>query len=273
MYFFARKNIRFNPLILRILTQNHFIMPNKDTEPVEPMRLQKYLAHRGVASRRAIEALIESQEVTVNGQIASLGMKIDPTKDHVIVQGKRIKPGGLLKELTTFMVHKPQGYVCSHKDPHLRNKVFELLPPSYRKKKFICAGRLDKDSEGLAILTTDGELAQKLMHPSFGVIKKYDVTLETPFDPEKLAELRAGIWDEGEHLAPTKVIPMRTGPTRRFEIHLSEGKKREIRRLFAAFKYTVRKLKRVQIGQLKLGPMPVGGCKKLSEADIALLFK
>lgn len=250
------------------------ITPKRPIQPTEEtMRLQKYLAHRGIASRRAVEALIEAGEVKVNGQIATLGTKVNPQKDHVVMQGKRIKPGGPMLETATFMVHKPKGYLCSHKDPHLRNKVFELLPPTYRKKKFICAGRLDKDSEGLAILTNDGELAQKLMHPSFGVIKRYDVTLETPFDPEKLPELRAGIWDNQEHLVPTKVIPARLGPTRRFEIHLSEGKKREIRRLFAAFSYTVRKLKRIQIGQLKLGMMPIGACKKLSESDIALLFK
>ncbi len=246
----------------------------KDTEALAagPMRLQKYLAHRGVASRREIEAWIAEGEVIVNGKEATLGMKVDPDKDHVVVQGKRIKPGGLLRQSITFMVYKPRGFLCSHRDPHHSKTIFELLPPAFRKEKFICAGRLDKDSEGLVILTTDGALAQRVMHPSHGVIKRYDVTLEVLFDPSRLADIRRGVWDDGEHLIPEKVIPSRAGPTRRLEVHLAQGRKREIRRLFAVFGCPVRKLKRFQMGKMALKNIAVGTAWRLADEDIAKLF-
>ncbi len=247
-------------------------LKSSDHTPESPMRLQKYLAHRGVASRREVEEWIKAGSIRVNGQIATLGMKVDPLKDHVIVQGRRIKPGGAMRSSNTFLVHKPKGFLCSNKDPHSNKTIFQLLPPAFRKEKFICAGRLDKESEGLVILTNDGHLAQRIMHPSYGVIKRYEVTLEELFEPERLGALRNGVWDEGEELVPDKVIPLRPGPTRRFEIHLSQGRKREIRRLFAAFGCSVRKLKRIQIGKLALRGLPIGGVLRLSEEELAKIF-
>lgn len=248
-------------------------MNSMSKSPDLTMRLQKYLAHRGIASRRQIEAWIEEGSVRVNGQLAILGMKVDPEKDHVVVNGRRIKPGARLKEPITFIMYKPKGYLCTNKDPFHSDTVFQLLPPKYRKEKLICAGRLDKDSEGMVVLTNDGELAQRIMHPSHGVVKRYDVTLETLFDPNDLAALRAGVIDEGEMLRPDKVVPARPGPTRSFEVHLSEGKKREIRRLFQAFGHNVRKLKRFQMGKLSLKGMAIGSCLRLKDsADIERLF-
>jgi len=235
-----------------------------------PMRLQKYLAHRGIASRREIEAWIEQGAVIVNGQVATLGMKVDPMRDHVIVNGKKVKPGKPLKQPLTFVVHKPKGFLCSHKDPHHTQTVFQLVAPAYRKEKLICAGRLDKDSEGLVVLTTDGQLAQYIMHPSHEVVKRYEVKLDRLLDPQDLSGLRQGVWDEGDFLKPFKVIPDKSGPTRHLEIHLNEGKKREIRRLLKAFGYEIERLKRVQIGRYKM-EIPVGASCQLRPADIEKL--
>lgn len=216
------------------------------------MRLQKYLAHRGVASRREVEEWIQDGLVKVNGQLAVLGTKVDPQKDHVIANGKHVKPGKVLVEHVTFILYKPRGYLCTHSDPFHKQTIFRLLPGAYKKRKFICAGRLDKDSEGLVVLTTDGALAQHIMHPSNEIIKRYQIVLDMPLSPEHVAELRKGVWDDGEFLMPTKIIPSRMGPTHRFEVHLNEGRKREIRRLFYAAGATVERLKRIQIGRLKL---------------------
>lgn len=218
----------------------------------ETMRIQKYLAHRGIASRREVESWIEDGLVKVNGQMAVPGMKVDPLKDHVIANGKHVKPAPLVIEHVTFILYKPKGYLCTHSDPFHKQTVFSLLPKPYRKRKFICAGRLDKDSEGLVLLTTDGALAQHIMHPSNNILKRYQVVLDMPLEADQVAELSKGVWDEEEFLMPTKIIPSRPGPTHRFEVHLNEGRKREIRRLFKAVGTTVVRLKRIQIGRVKL---------------------
>src|SRR5436190_4609963 len=159
------------------------IMPS-----AEPIRLQKYLADAGVCSRRAAEALIAQGEVWINGTAATLGQKITPGVDKVTVSGKSIRPTA--QPLITVAVHKPRGLVCSNDDPHHAATVFELLPREFSKFRFFCAGRLDLDSEGLVILTTDGDLANRLMHPSNVVVKRYHVTLaKRPFPASRLIQL------------------------------------------------------------------------------------
>jgi 23S rRNA pseudouridine2605 synthase len=235
---------------------NHRFFMTSSSQPTPPdaplMRIQKYLAHRGIASRRQVEDWIQEGSLKINGKLATLGAKVDPEKDHVIADGRHIKPGAFLPQHVTFMLYKPKGYICSHKDPLHTQTVYKLLPAPYRKRKFICAGRLDKDSEGLVILTTDGALAQFIMHPSNEVLKRYKVVLDIPLQPQQVETLRKGVWDEDEFLLPKKIIPSRTGLTQKFEVHLNEGRKREIRRLFQAEGANVQKLKRIQIGKVKL---------------------
>ncbi len=145
------------------------------------VRLQKYIADAGVCSRRAAEALIEAGDVHVNGKIATIGQKVTPGEDNVSVDGQRIRlPRG---EAMTLAVNKPRGLVCSNDDPHNPGTVFDLLPPQLAQRRFFCAGRLDKDSEGLVILTTDGDLANRLMHPRNVVVKRYHVKLDIPALP------------------------------------------------------------------------------------------
>ena len=127
----------------------------------EPIRLQKFLAEAGVCSRRAAEVLIAQQEVWVNGKAATLGQKVTLGVDKITVSGKPVR--GAAQELMTLAVHKPRGLVCSNDDPHNPETVFSMLPRELSHLRFFCAGRLDKDSEGLVILTTDGELAHRLM--------------------------------------------------------------------------------------------------------------
>src|SRR5258708_616253 len=151
---------------------------------MEPLRIQKFIADAGICSRRAAEALIAAGEVYVNGQKATVGQKIEPGTDKVSVRGKAIRP--LAQPKMTFVMHKPRGVICSNSDPHEDKTIFDLLPREWAKLRLFCAGRLDKDSEGLVILTSDGDLAHKLMHPSNLVVKRYYVSLEEPFPAGRL---------------------------------------------------------------------------------------
>jgi 23S rRNA pseudouridine2605 synthase len=160
-----------------------------------PIRLQKFLADAGICSRRAAEALIAQGEVWVNGAAATLGQKISPGVDKVTVSGKSVRTTA--QPRITVVVHKPRGLVCSNDDPHHAATVFELLPREFSKFRFFCAGRLDLDSEGLVVLTTDGDLANRLMHPSNVVVKRYHVTLTRPFPATRLPQLIRGTVIEG----------------------------------------------------------------------------
>src|SRR5688572_33462923 len=157
----------------------------------EPIRIQKFIADAGLCSRRAAEALIYQGEVWVNGKTATLGQKITPAVDKVTVSGKTVRTTAQPK--ITVAVHKPRGLVCSNDDPHHAATVFELLPREFAKFRFFCAGRLDLDSEGLVILTTDGDLANRLMHPSQLVTKRYHVVLKHAFPSTRLPQLVRGV--------------------------------------------------------------------------------
>lgn len=240
------------------------------------VRLQKYLAERGLSSRREAESWIEDGIVRVNGKVAVLGTKVDPDKDHVTVAGKKLKPASpqnVIKKVV-LAVNKPRGILCSNADPHHAQTIFDILPGKYKRHRLFCVGRLDKESEGLLILTNDGELSNRLTHPKYGVIKRYQVTLNKPFDPKIAPLLIKGITDEGEHLCADKVIPATSGlnAEKRLEVHLKQGKNREIRRLFQAFAYRVHRLKRIQIGQFKLKQIAKEGIKDLSKKEIELLL-
>ena len=237
------------------------------------VRLQKFLADAGICSRRAAEQLIAQGEVWVNGRTATLGQKIDPVTDKVTVEGIQVRTKAQPK--ITLAVHKPRGLVCSNDDPHNPETVFTLLPRQLASYRFFCAGRLDKDSEGLVILTTDGDLAQRLTHPSNLVTKRYLVVLEKGFARDRIPRLLSGVTIEGERLKveyANLINPNVGGLATSLDVHMHHGKKREIRQLFLALGHPVKRLKRYQIGAFALRGIPSKAGKQLSPAEIESLF-
>jgi 23S rRNA pseudouridine2605 synthase len=240
----------------------------------EPLRLQKFLADIGVCSRRAAEALIAQGEVWVNGRRAEKGQKITPGVDMVAVSGRVVSTEA--QPRVTLAVHKPRGLVCSNDDPHNPETVFSLVPGEFAKLRFFCAGRLDKDSEGLVILTTDGDFAHRLMHPSHEVVKRYHVTLARPYPRARLPLLIQGVSAEGEVLKVERaelVGPKAGASSLEVDVAMHHGKKREIRQLFTALGHEVRRLRRYQIGTFRLEGIPSGGARRLSEREMDLLFR
>lgn len=237
------------------------------------IRLQKIIAESGLASRREAEEWIKEGLVTVNGHTATLGQKADPLQDSIKVNGKII-PKVNLKKIVLLM-NKPRGVLCSHSDPFHSKTIFNYLPKNYSKIKLLYAGRLDKESEGMLILTNDGQLAQSITHPKYKIIKRYQVTLSKPFELKLIPKLLKGINLEGEHLYFTKIIPATIGEKKELnvEVHLEQGRKREIRRLFEAFGYFVERLKRFQIGSLTMKGLRAGESKELSPKELDLIFK
>ncbi|HEY1764570.1 MAG TPA: pseudouridine synthase [Opitutaceae bacterium] len=238
------------------------------------IRLQKFIADAGVCSRRSAEALIAGGEVWVNGLRAIAGQKVLPGTDRVTVRGKPVRARA--QPRMTLAVNKPKGLVCSNDDPHNQETIFSLLPREYGRFRFFCAGRLDKDSEGLVILTTDGDLAHRLMHPSSQVVKRYFVSLKRAFPSSRLARLVAGLTFEGERLKVERaalVNPKPDGTSHDLDVHMHHGKKREIRLLFSALGWDVLRLRRYQIGAVRLKGIPLRGAKHLASREIEQLFR
>ncbi len=240
----------------------------------EPLRLQKILAERGVASsRRKAEELIESGRVTVNGRVADLGDKADPEADEIKIGRKRL-PAPARPQV--YLMHKPRGLVCTNADPNAERTVFDILPRDLQQQRLVCAGRLDKDSEGMLILTNDGDLVQALTHPSAEIQKRYRVRLSRELDPELIPKLLEGRKLEGDFLKFDKVIPAPSGSPeagRNCEVHLHHGKKREIRRLFESFGIYVKRLRRIQIGGLYMKNLGPGMFRKLTDREIPQLLR
>ncbi len=238
------------------------------------IRLQKFLAEAGVCSRRNAEVLIAQGEVWVNGAPAKPGQKVIPGVDKVTTGGKQVR--STPQPRLTLAVHKPRGLVCSNDDPHNADTIFDLLPRELARFRFFCAGRLDKDSEGLVIITTDGELANRLMHPSNVVVKRYHVVLKQRFPRTRLGQLIKGIRYEGEHLKVEHAVLVNPGAelaSTNLDVHMHHGKKREIRLLFTSLGYDVKRLRRYQIGSLRLKGIPLRAVKPLTTKDVSLLFK
>jgi 23S rRNA pseudouridine2605 synthase len=244
----------------------------EETKKQDEMRIQKLLAERGLCSRRVAEEWIKEGRIWVNGKIAEVGQKVNPNKDRVVVDRKPILP--LKIEHLVLAFNKPKGYVCTHHDPHEPRTIFDIIPAPYCKQKLLMAGRLDKDSEGLLILTNDGALVNRLTHPSYNVIKRYQVVLNKAFDPKDVETLLKGVYWEGERLYAKKVILSTEGVDRekRIEIHLGHGRKREIRNMCLALGYQVKKLRRFQIGKYVLRGLREGQLKRLEAKDIKLLM-
>jgi 23S rRNA pseudouridine2605 synthase len=238
--------------------------------PDSPERLQKFLAQAGVGSRRKSESLIEEGRIVVNGQVAILGMKVVSGKDHVFFDGRRVQKTDTPKII--LMVNKPIGYTCTSSDRFAKKTVFELLPKNFQQDPSLhCAGRLDRDSQGLLVITNDGDLTFSLTHPSNKVLKYYRVYLDKEFPFELINQLTTGIQDGDELLKAEAVRPNPRKP-RELEITLNHGKKREIRRLLKGVGFEVRELERIKIGQFGIKGLRKGSVKRLTDAEKRLLL-
>jgi len=222
-----------------------------------------------VASRREGERLILAGRVTVDGQVVRLlGTKVDRAKNEVALDGRPLKP--LAKRFVAL--NKPPKILCTRRDTHERRTVFDLLPADWGHLYTI--GRLDADSEGLILLTNDGEFCQKVAHPSHGLLKTYRVTLAKRLGPETLEQLTIGLRDKGEFLKARRARLLSTNNTRsEAELVLAEGRNREVRRMFKALGFRVLRLQRVAVGPVKLGELPPGKWRVLSRAEIASCLK
>ena len=233
----------------------------------EPIRLQKYFSDCGVLSRRAAEAEILSGRVLVNGVTASLGDKIDPQKDIVEYRGKRILPREDKPHLYV-MLHKPRGVVSTAKDEKGRRNVTELVKiPGARLYPI---GRLDMDSDGLLLLTDDGELTNRLTHPRHEIPKIYHVTLSSKPSEDQLRILRAPMELDGYRLLPVDVKVIDDNV---LEMELYEGRNRQIRRMCQAVGLGIRQLTRIRIGALKLGDLPLGKWRYLTDDEVEYLYR
>jgi 23S rRNA pseudouridine2605 synthase len=233
-------------------------------------RLQKILAHAGLASRREAERWIAEGRVMINGTvIRKLGTQADPAKDSIKVDGKRIKPAAAP---LYFAFHKPPGIITTMNDPERRPDLTPYLRELGEKKRVFPVGRLDYNTAGLLLLTNDGELAQRLMHPRFGVKKLYQVKLSACPSEEELDRLRKGIRLDDGMTAPARLrVLERLKKNAWVEIELHEGRKREVRRMFEVLGYFVEKLIRVRVGTVVLGKLGPGELRPLSQLEIKSL--
>lgn len=233
----------------------------------EAVRLQKYLSECGVASRRKAEEMIESGAVRVNGQTVPLGTRINPDKDKVTVHGRRVVQQ---KKHVYVMVHKPRGYVTTMNDEMGRKCVAELVEEV--ETRVYPVGRLDRDSEGLLLMTSDGAFAQMLTHPSRHVGKTYRVTVRPSINEEQITALTTGMMIDGYRTAPAQVrIVTREAERVVLEIVLYEGRNRQIRKMCEALGLEVARLKRTAIGNVKLGMLKPGDWRLMTEREVASL--
>ncbi len=232
------------------------------------VRLQKFLSECGVASRRKSEELILAGSVKINGVKAILGDKVDPFKDKVTVKGKPIKK---IDEKVYIMLHKPRGFITTMSDEQGRRCVADLVEDA--PQKVYPVGRLDRDSEGMLLMTNDGEFSNLMMHPRTHVSKTYRVTVRPPVTDQMLDKIACGIEIDGRMTAPCEVEIIQKEENRvvlRFVLY--EGRNREIRRLCEAVGLQVARLKRVAIDTLKLGMLPQGKWRLLSEQEVKKLI-
>ena len=235
----------------------------------KPERLQKFMARCGVASRREAESIILSGRVKVNKKIVTeLGTKIDEDNDKVFLDGELIRPE---KKLYYIMLNKPKGYITTAKDEFDRKTVLELV--SDIDARLYPVGRLDYDSEGLLLLTNDGDFAYKMTHPAQHIPKKYHAVVEGTADLGHVLKLRQGVEIDGYLTKPAKVEIKETRErTTQLNITISEGKNRQIRRMCEAVGLPVIKLTRVSVGSVMLGNLPKGKWRHLTEAEVNLLY-
>ena len=236
------------------------------------IRLQKILSAAGRASRRAAESLIEAGRVTVNGEtVTALGSRADPGRDDIRLDGRRV---GLPSARRYLILNKPRGYVTTRSDPQHRKTVLDLIP---NVADYVYpVGRLDYESEGLLLLTNDGDLAARLTHPRHGVPRVYEATVRGVPSEARLRRLAAGVPVDGQRAKPSGVrllanrFPRRTDESR-VRIVLREGRNRQVRRMLEAIGHPVRRLRRVEMGPLRLGRLKPGAVRELLVAEVAAL--
>lgn len=232
------------------------------------VRLQKYLSECGVASRRKAEELIAAGRVKVNGKPATIGDKIIPGKDTVVVGGKKITK---TKKKTYIMLHKPRGYITTLNDEMDRKCVADLV--SDVGTRIYPVGRLDRDSEGLLLMTDDGEFANAMTHPTKHVPKTYRVTIRPSITEEQITALTTGIEIEGRMTMPSEVRVLERQEGRVvIEIIIYEGRNRQIRKMCEALGLEVARLKRTQIGSVKLGMLKPGDWRNLTDEEVHKLM-
>lgn len=235
------------------------------------MRLHKFIANCGYTSRRHAELLIQAGRVEVNGRlVTSLGNTVRPGKDVVAINGEAIQ----LPEALSIMFNKPAGLITSTHDTHERLTVMDCLPRSLTDKGLLPAGRLDQDTEGLLVITNVGDLNHRITHPRYETEKEYAVTVERKPDDSALKRLERGIAIDGVTTSPARIAALETTELGvRINIVIHEGRKRQVKRMFAAVGCEVLHLGRIRIGQLTLDGLPLGKWRRLSEKDIEALIQ
>src|SRR3954454_2718962 len=226
------------------------------------MRLNRFLAAAGIGSRRHCDELIAAGRVTINGKSCT-DFSVQPSaRDQVKVIGKLV----LAEPPLTDMLHKPAGFGSTQKDMHARDTVFDLLPSKF--SQLFNVGRLDAQTEGLLLLTNDGDLAQRLTHPRYKIEKEYEVTLDHSWDPELTSKLLGGIFVDGQR---AKIARLRAVSPLRLRVVLRQGINRQIRRMFEAVGYRVKELIRVRIANLRLDDLPRGHWRPLTKRELQSL--
>jgi 23S rRNA pseudouridine2605 synthase len=230
-------------------------------------RLNKYLAHAGVGSRRHCDDLIFHGRVSVDGQkVREPGTRVDPGAQQVCVDGRPIEA----EPLVYWLVNKPRGYLCTNHDPAGRPRALDLIP--HVSQRVYTVGRLDEDSEGLLLMTNDGDLAFKLMHPRFGVHKTYLVQVAGKPTHQDVQQLLEGVWLSDGKVKAKRVRRLKSqGESTWLEIVLCEGKNREVRRMLARLEHKVMRLKRTALGPSRLDRLPKGKSRRLAAEEVARL--
>lgn len=233
-----------------------------------PERLQRSLARAGFGSRRACEDLIRAGRVSIDGRVATLGDRVDPARQTVAVDGHRVSVD---PELRYFLLHKPTGVTTTLADPHAERDLTEFLPDGGR---VFPVGRLDRDTEGLLILTNDGDLANRLLHPRHEVEREYLAEVEGVPGDRDLARLRAGVeLEDGPARAISARVAGTSGERGAVRLVLTEGRKREVRRMLAAIGFPVRRLVRLRFGPLRLGDLAPGERRPLEAEEVSALYR
>ena len=227
--------------------------------PVE--RLQKFLSNAGIASRRRAETLISAGHVVVNGKVAVLGDKVDPETDQVKVLGKPVKPE---RSFYYIAVNKPLNVISSRFDPQKRKSVYDFLPKDIKSKVW-SIGRLDFKTEGLMLFTNDGDLTELLAHPRHEHEKEYEIELNKAIEETKIGRLKEGVQIGEDVSAAASKVKVRNN---KVYITINEGKKHQVRKMVEAIGYKVKSLKRIRMGKLELGDLPIGKYKFVQKSEI-----
>jgi len=223
------------------------------------MRLNRFLAAAGLGSRRHCDELIATGRVTINGNTCTDFSAEPNPRDHVKVNGKLVHVAPPL----TIMLHKPAGFVSTRRDPRARDTIFDLLPAKFLRLFNI--GRLDAQTEGLLLLTNDGDLAQRLTHPRYEIEKEYEVILDRPWDPGLTSKLLRGIFLDGQR---ARIAQLHSISPVHLRVVLAQGINRQIRRMFEAVGYRVKRLVRIRIGPVRLGDLPRGHWRALKKREL-----